>query len=175
MCAQSDPVIPLRHGITVDVLDEFDCVVVRLRGLLSLRSSARVRAVITKSLLRRGRVLIDVPQLRCIQTAFLAVFSTALDTAGGWPSARLVLFGADAALRSVLASMRIPETVPLAEDLVTARALLEQRPPRYVGTVTCPCIPAPRQPGEHWYATPAQRGGCRKRSAKWLSSWPTNW
>ncbi len=46
---------------------------------------------------------------------------------GGWPSARLVLFRADAALRSMIDSMRVSDLVPLADDLPSARALLEQR------------------------------------------------
>jgi len=130
MCAHSSPVVPLRHEVVIDVGDELDCVMLRLRGRLSLRSSARVRESIVKSMARPGRVLIDVSRLYCVQRSFLTVFSTAVAAAGGWPSARLVLFGADAALRSALAAVRIVETVPLAEDLASARALLEQRPPQ---------------------------------------------
>lgn len=59
----------------------------------------------------------------------VTVFPTALSLAGGWPSARLVLFGANAAMHSMLTSTRIPDTVPLADDLSAARALLHQRPP----------------------------------------------
>jgi anti-sigma regulatory factor (Ser/Thr protein kinase)/anti-anti-sigma regulatory factor len=119
----------MQHEVVIDVHHDLDCVVLRLRGRLSVRSNARVRESIAKSLLGTGRVLIDLSRLRCAQTSFLSVFPAALAVAGGWPSARLVLFGADAALRSALVSARIPETVPLAADLVSARALLEQRPP----------------------------------------------
>jgi hypothetical protein len=56
------------------------------------------------------------------------VFPIALGLAGGWPAARLVLFGANAALRAMLHAQRVPETVPVAEDLPAACALLHQRP-----------------------------------------------
>jgi anti-sigma regulatory factor (Ser/Thr protein kinase) len=75
-------------------------------------------------------VLINLSDLHCTQAALLAVFPTALSLAGGWPAARLALFGANPVLRSMLASTRITKTVPLATDLPAARALLQQRPPQ---------------------------------------------
>ncbi|MDQ3763097.1 MAG: ATP-binding protein [Actinomycetota bacterium] len=113
----------------MSVRDELDHRVLRLRGRLRLQNVPRVREAAVKSLLDTGRVLIDLSGLRCAQAPFLAVFPTALGLAGGWPAARLVLFGANAALRSMLASTRVPETVPLAIDRPSARALLERRPP----------------------------------------------
>jgi anti-sigma regulatory factor (Ser/Thr protein kinase) len=121
--------IPMLHELVIEIRDELDCAVLRLRGRLSLRSSARIRELLVKSLLSAGRVLVDVSSLRCTQNSYLSVFPAALSAAGGWPSARLVLFGADAVLHSALASARIPETVPLAAYLVSARALVENRPP----------------------------------------------
>jgi anti-sigma regulatory factor (Ser/Thr protein kinase) len=117
------------HELVVNIHDELDCAVLRLRGPLSLRSNARIRESVVKSLLGTGRLLVDVSSLRCTQNSYLSVFPAALAAAGGWPSARLVLFGADAVLHSALAAARIPETVPLAADLVSARALVEHRPP----------------------------------------------
>jgi hypothetical protein len=80
-------------------------VVLPLRGRLSLRSTTRIRESIVKSLANNGRVLIDLSPLHCSQASFLTVFPAALAAAGGWPSARLVLFGADADLQSALASV----------------------------------------------------------------------
>lgn len=119
----------MRHELNVEVREGLDCALLRLRGPLSLRSAGRVRESIVKLLLSAGRVVIDVSGLRATQSSFVTVFPAALATAGGWPSARLVLFGAGIALHSTLAAAQIPETVPLAGDLVSARALLEQRPP----------------------------------------------
>jgi anti-sigma regulatory factor (Ser/Thr protein kinase) len=121
----------MQHEVRVDIYDihdGLDCVVLRLRGRLSLHSIARVRQFIVKYLLDNNRVLIDLSRLRCPQHSFLTIFPAALTAAGGWPSARLVLFGANAALRSALASARLTETVPLAIDFATARVLLDRRP-----------------------------------------------
>ncbi|PZS31824.1 MAG: hypothetical protein DLM61_07840 [Pseudonocardiales bacterium] len=73
-------------------------------------------------------MLIDLSRLRCTQPAFVTVFPTALAIAGGWPSARLVLYGADGAMRSMLLAGRIPDTVQLAADLASARELFDRRP-----------------------------------------------
>ncbi|MGA9312190.1 MAG: ATP-binding protein [Pseudonocardiaceae bacterium] len=81
-------------------------------------------------MLGTGRVLIDLSRLRCTQPAFVTVFPTALAIAGGWPSARLVLYRADGPMRSMLLATRIPDTVPLAADLASARALFDRRPPQ---------------------------------------------
>jgi anti-sigma regulatory factor (Ser/Thr protein kinase)/anti-anti-sigma regulatory factor len=119
----------MQQEVVVEIPDDLDCVVLQLRGRLSLRSTTRIRESIVKSLANNGRVLIDLSPLHCSHASFLTVFPAALAAAGGWPSARLVLFGADADLQSALASVRIPETVPLATDLTSACALLHRRPP----------------------------------------------
>jgi anti-sigma regulatory factor (Ser/Thr protein kinase) len=81
-----------------------------------------------KSLLDTGRVLIDLAGLCCQQSALITVFPAALALAGGWPLGRLVMYGAPDELGTMLVGAGVPETVPLADDLPTARALLEQRP-----------------------------------------------
>lgn len=118
----------MHDNLVVAAHEELDYVVLRLGGCLSVRNIPRVREAALKLLQSKGRVLIDLSRLRSRQTAFVTVFPTVLAVAGGWPSARLVLFGADAALGATLRSTRVPETVPLAADLPSARALLDQRP-----------------------------------------------
>ncbi|MBV9164470.1 MAG: ATP-binding protein [Pseudonocardiales bacterium] len=120
----------MSHDLMIGIREEPDHVILRLRGRLSLQNVPRVREATVKSLLGTGRVLIDLSRLRSSPTTFVTVFPAALAVAGGWPSARLVLFGANAAIRTTLLSARIPETVPLAADLPSARALLQQRPPQ---------------------------------------------
>ena len=115
---------PLR--VAIDQRDEH--VLVRLRGTLTLHDVPRVREAVVKSLLDTGRVVIDLSGLRCRQSTLVTVFPTALALAGGWPSARLVMFGATKALRPLLVSAGAGATVPLAEDLLAAYALLDQRP-----------------------------------------------
>jgi anti-sigma regulatory factor (Ser/Thr protein kinase) len=118
------------EDLVVGVHEHLDYIRLRLRGCLSLRSVPRVREVTVKSLLGNGRVLIDLSRLHCTQPAFVTVFPTALAIAGGWPSARLVLYGADGTMRSMLLGARIPDTVQLTSDLASARALFDRRPPR---------------------------------------------
>ena len=110
--------------------EEVGYLVLRLSGRLSLRTVPRVREAVVKSLLGVGRVVIDLSRLRSPRASFLTVFPSALGVAGGWPSAKLVLFGAEAELRSALVSARITETVPLTADLASALAILDQRPPQ---------------------------------------------
>lgn len=114
--------------LMVGVQKEPDHVILRLRGQLSLRNVSRVREAAIKSLLDTGRVVVDLSRVRSPQAAFVTVFPTALAYAGGWPAARLVLFGADAAMRATLHSVRVPDTVPLAANLASAATLLRQRP-----------------------------------------------
>jgi len=124
------PVIAIQPEVVVNGHDHPDCVVLRLRGRLSLRSNARIRHAIAESLAGAGRVLIDLSGLRNVQTSLLRLFPAALAAAGGWPSARLVLFGAGGPVRAALVSARITETVPLAMDVDSARLLLDRRPPQ---------------------------------------------
>jgi hypothetical protein len=88
-----------------------------------------VTGALTNALVDAGRVVADVSGLRLSSTAAAHVFSSALEAAGGWPTARLVLIGADAALADSLACWRVPDTVPLASDEAIARQLLLGRPP----------------------------------------------
>jgi anti-sigma regulatory factor (Ser/Thr protein kinase)/anti-anti-sigma regulatory factor len=119
---------PMAHDLVIDVEKEVDHVILRPRGELSLRTIPRVREAAVKALLGTGRVLIDLSRVCSTRTALVTVFPAALAAAGGWPAARLVLFGADATTCATLVSSRVTETVHLATDLPSARALLEQRP-----------------------------------------------
>ncbi|MDQ3899085.1 MAG: ATP-binding protein [Actinomycetota bacterium] len=144
--------------LIIRVCDEFDHVTLTLRGRLTLRSVPQVREATVKWLLSTGQVVIDLSRLRATQTAMVTVFPTALDVAGGWPSARLVLFGADATLRSMLKSTRVPDTVPLADDLAAARALLHRPPPH---------VRRYRDLPMHHAAPAAARGFVREACAAW--------
>lgn len=127
-CGASSKVGGPRRRLRVVVDQRGDHIVVRFRGYLTLEDVPRVRDAVVKSLLDIGRVLIDLSGLRCRRSAMVTVFPTALALAGGWPAVRLVMFGATDALRTMLVSAGAPNTVPLADDLPAARALLEQRP-----------------------------------------------
>jgi anti-sigma regulatory factor (Ser/Thr protein kinase) len=121
----SDPV-----GLAVELVrrDAESCVL-RLSGELSLRSVGMVCGAVTKALLEADRVLVDVSGLRLAWTPAVQVFPSTLALMGGWPSARLVLFGADARLAASLSELQVIATVPLAVDESEARQRVERRPP----------------------------------------------
>jgi anti-sigma regulatory factor (Ser/Thr protein kinase) len=102
--------------------------VLAVSGELSLRSAGLVSGAVAKALAESGRVLVDVSGLRVTWPPAVQMFPSVLAGAGGWPGARLVLFGADAGLARSLAALRVSATVPVAPDEVTARRLLDQRP-----------------------------------------------
>jgi anti-sigma regulatory factor (Ser/Thr protein kinase)/anti-anti-sigma regulatory factor len=161
MSVRPTPIGHLPDGLMIDVRQKADHVVLRLAGRLSLRTVPRAREITVKSLLNSGRVVINVSGLRSSEAAFVAVFPAALAACGGWPSARLVLFGARAPLRSMLVSARITETVPLAADLASAVALLEERPPQVRRHLDLPA---------HYTAPSAARRLVREACDTWLLS-----
>jgi len=119
-------------------LDDFACSVVAHEGATALLPSGPL-TVSTATLLRRdldkhlmdhGRVVVDLSALRLQWPSVVAVFPTALVACGGWPFARLVLFGADQPTRATLEAARVPAHVPVTVDLTTALAALDTRPPR---------------------------------------------
>jgi anti-sigma regulatory factor (Ser/Thr protein kinase) len=98
-------------------------------GELSLPSPDLLTRSLSKALADPGRVLVDVAGLRLGSPAAVQVFPALLADAGGWPAARLVLFGADPILARTLSALRVTTTVPLAAEEATGRLLLDVRPP----------------------------------------------
>ena len=117
-------------GLAVKLVrrDTESCVLT-LAGELSLRSAGTVCGAVTKALLEVDRVLVDVSRLRLTWTPAAQVFPSTLAVIGGWPWARLVLFGADAGLAASLNELGVTSAVPLAADEPKARQLVERRPP----------------------------------------------
>jgi anti-sigma regulatory factor (Ser/Thr protein kinase) len=105
-----------------------DAWVLAVSGELSQRSAGLVSGAVSAALANSGRVLVDVSGLRVTWPPAVQLFGSILADAGGWPGARLVLFGADAALGRLLAALRVSATVPVAPDEITARQLLDRRP-----------------------------------------------
>ena len=103
---------------------------VLLRGPLSPATARLARDAVEKALAQRGRALVDVSGLVLDWGPVITVFSTALSAAGGWPVARMVLFGVPAPLLAALRRARVPDTVPVAADEAEAARLLDVRPAR---------------------------------------------
>src|SRR3954471_1534481 len=79
-----------------------DACVLAVSGELSLCSAGLVTRAVSKALLDVGRVLVDVSGLRLTWRPAIQVFPSVLAGVGGWPRARLVVFGADAELARTL-------------------------------------------------------------------------
>ena len=112
------------------VADGPDGAVVALSGPLSLRTVPKISGELGKALVNRGCVLVDLSGLRLEWDPGVTVFGTVLGYAGGWPGARMVLFGADGELANALARSRVTQAVPLVADLPEALQRVQRRPER---------------------------------------------
>jgi anti-sigma regulatory factor (Ser/Thr protein kinase) len=112
------------------VADGPDGAVVALSGPLSRRTVPEISGGLGKALVNRGCVLVDLSGLRLEWEPGVAVFGTVLGYAGGWPGARMVLFGADGELATALARSRVTQAVPLVADLLEALQRVQGRPER---------------------------------------------
>jgi hypothetical protein len=109
--------------------------VIALSGELWAGSVVSAAGAVSDALTEAGRVLVDLSGLRMTWTPAAQVFPSVLTAAGGWPAARLVLFGADADLSRSLTTLNVTHTVPLAVDETTARQVLLCRPPAIARTL----------------------------------------
>jgi hypothetical protein len=128
-------------GVTCAFREDDNAVTVAATGGLSLASSMALSATLRKHLLDRGRVLVDLAALRVEWPPSASVFSTVLAAAGGWPAARMVLFGASPRTGALLRSTGSTLAVPLATDRAQALEVLQVRPGRVRRTVPLPASP----------------------------------
>jgi AraC-like DNA-binding protein len=119
-----------------------DHVVASLRGDLTSITAPDVLKSLTKLLLGHGQVLLDVEQARLVWPPAPELFTTAIATAGGWPSARLVLIGATRHTTDRLHACRVTESVPLARTEAEAAELVAQRPVRLLRSTRFPAHPS---------------------------------
>ena len=132
----------MRYSEPVRVTSSGDYDLVELTGPLSLATVGAARGALAKALAQRGRAVVDVSGLVLEWEPVVTLFATALSGAGGWPVARLVLFGVRPALRSALARARVLDSVPAAPDRAAAVALLDVRPHRVSRHRDLPGVPA---------------------------------
>jgi anti-sigma regulatory factor (Ser/Thr protein kinase) len=120
----------MRAPLVAEVVGrKVDSCVLAMSGELSRRSVASATGIVSKALNDERRVVVDLSGLRTTARPAAEVFPSALTAVGGWPAARLVLFGADPELATSLTVLREMDTVPLAADEPIARQLLQHRPP----------------------------------------------
>jgi AraC-like DNA-binding protein/anti-sigma regulatory factor (Ser/Thr protein kinase) len=104
--------------------------VVSAAGQVTLATAAGLRDGLVKRLVDGRPVLLDIAALQIDWAPAPEVFLTAVAAAGGWPLARLVLFGADPHTTHRLRALRVTEAVTVARDVDDAAALVDTRPAR---------------------------------------------
>ncbi|MDT7579138.1 MAG: hypothetical protein QOK35_402, partial [Pseudonocardiales bacterium] len=103
---------------------------VSAHGRLVPAAVPELRDSLVKLLADGVPVLLDLAELHLEWAPAPELFVTAVTAAGGWPLARLVLFGADAHATERLRACRVPDSVPLALTFDDAAALVDVRPGR---------------------------------------------
>jgi anti-anti-sigma regulatory factor len=133
-----------------------DHTLVALSGPLSLSTAPRVGDTLTKLLARNQPVVVDLSGLELGWCPAVEVFSAALQAGGGWPLARMVLFGANADLAEALHTVRVDERVPLTVDYSAARGRIDNPP-----QVVLRQVGLPNFSGACVIARAAAAGACR--------------
>lgn len=116
--------------LQIERLSLGDTALIRVGGGLRNETASELRMVITKALLDTGCVLVDLDHAWIEHCSRGLLFVTALDQAGGWPGAKLVLYGGAPELVRALNSMGVTKTVPHMASFSEALANLTTRPPR---------------------------------------------
>jgi anti-sigma regulatory factor (Ser/Thr protein kinase) len=155
------------HRLEVTSTEIGPGVLLTVTGELSLGTVPEMRATLQKFLADRGRVLVDLAGLAVGWAPALEVFPLALATAGGWPAARLVVFGAPHRRDSApVATRHLSAAVHVADSLDAAVGMLAVRPRRVSRRTELACDQdAPwwariiaRGAGEDWGVTTDQPG-----------------
>ncbi len=118
-----------------------DTVVASLRGDLTLTSAVAVQKALTALLTEHSGVLLDISGVALTWAPAPELFVSAVAAAGGWPSARLVLVGADQPTTNRLRACRVAESIPLAATERDAWMIVADRPARL--------LRSERFPGHH--------------------------
>lgn len=122
------PEVELGGQVRAEVERTSDHLVVRLDGILSRSTAPEVAGIVVDLLAEGQAVLVELAGLRLGWAPAVEIFPMALNTVGGWPTARLVLFAADPDLTAALHDTRVPERVPLMPDRRSASTHVDERP-----------------------------------------------
>ncbi len=114
-------------------------IVVHPRGLLTVRTAAELRRVLTRQLLDHGRVVVDLDGLAVGRASCVTIFPAVLIQCGGWPSAKIALCRPDSGMAQSLAARRVSALVPVYHLLLEAEAAIDRRPPVVRVRVRLPC------------------------------------
>jgi hypothetical protein len=123
----------VRDNIVIEVRPGTGSVVVLLDGVLSMQTVVATGAALTRLLADWERVVVDLSRVELRQPGCVAVFGAAMQRAGGWPNAKLALFGADPRMLTHLARSSGP-AVPRVADSRDAALVMADQPPGPAGS-----------------------------------------
>ena len=132
--------------------------VVAVSGHLDLAGARRLTGELARLLRAHGRVIADVSGVVPGHSAAAGVFTRALEEAGGWPDAALVLAAPSPGLAAFLRGSRTDDRVPVRPDVPAARVRVGERPPVVRGWWRFPVDP---------HAPGAARSRVRRACAGW--------
>lgn len=101
-----------------------------LSGVLANAENARLTRCLARRLVESRVVVVDATSLRLHNGVTPTIFSNAMISAGGWPTARLIVAGADARLKVALAKSGVARDILLVDDPAHAHAYTDARPER---------------------------------------------
>jgi anti-anti-sigma regulatory factor len=117
-------------GISTAALSDY--LIVRLTGVLDIRTYRQVRDAVTKAALdHHGALIVDVDGLEVCGDYAWAVFTSARWQVNQWPDFPIVLVSSDAVRRRRLAGLSIARYVPVFESVAAAAAAIAEGTCRY--------------------------------------------
>jgi anti-anti-sigma regulatory factor len=117
-------------GISTAALSDY--LIVRLTGVLDIRTYRQVRDAVTKAALdHHGALIVDVDGLEVCGDYAWAVFTSARWQVNQWPDFPIVLVSSDAVRRRRLAGLSIARYVPVFESAAAAAAAIAEGTCRY--------------------------------------------
>jgi AraC-like DNA-binding protein/anti-sigma regulatory factor (Ser/Thr protein kinase) len=137
--------------------------VVTAHGRVTPSTVPELRDGLAKLLTEGVPVLLDVTDLHLDWAPAPEVFVVAATAAGGWPIARLVLFGGDEHTAERLRACRVPDSVPLAPTADAAAALVGTRPARLFCSVELPPAPSSVHRARRFLRDACERWGVPER------------
>ena len=126
----------------VDIEREVDHVVLRFTGELSVRTAPVVRRAILKALSDVGRVVVDVSRLQLANPECVALLPSVLQTAGGWPTARLVVVDADGVFENAARRVHCSDLLPFYSATEAGVRHVDDRPARVRRDCAVPADPS---------------------------------
>ncbi|MGQ0718446.1 MAG: ATP-binding protein [Pseudonocardiales bacterium] len=126
-------------ALDIAVHHRVQVVVVHPRGLLTVRTAAELRQVLTNVLFEHGRVVVDLDGLAVGRASCVTIFPAVLTQCGGWPSAKVALCRPDPGMAQALAARRVSDLVPVYHLLLEAEAAIDRRPPVVRVRIQLPC------------------------------------